>query len=224
MQRIDAVNQAILIATGKAATPTGSKLDQLNQLAIKYYRDWQVEPGVEWDSLYQVVSGGTVTATDTFDLDTDINYISQRPGNYVRVKLGPDSYINYTVVTPQQLYQSRHANAAAKVADNQIKFSKPFLATDQAFGGTIEVPAIIKLDDLTNDKSEVLIDNPAWLPVRMAAQYVLTNKQLNYLYSDILAQANELMQGMMLNGRPSATTSTGIDYFSTLGNVGNIYT
>lgn len=223
MQRIDAVKESILLATGKATTPTGSKLSEMNALAIKFYRDWQVEPGIEWDSLYQTIGAGTVSASDTFDLDTDINFISQRPGNYVRVKTTDGQYINFPVVKPQQLFQYRTQNAVAKVADNQIKFSRPFVAGTQAIGGSIEVPAIIKLDDLTGDNSEVLIDNPNWLPARMAAQYVLTNKQLNYLYDDLLAQANELMMGMLQNGQAPQTTSTGIDYFATLGNVGNTW-
>jgi hypothetical protein len=88
------------------------------------------------------------------------------------------------------------------------------------FGGTIEVPAIIKLDDINSDTSEILIDNPQWLPARLAAQYVFNDRQLNYLYDDLLADANDMMQGMIdQNGTLSDSYNTGIDYFSSMGSV-----
>jgi hypothetical protein len=44
------------------------------------------------------------------------------------------------------------------------------------------------------------------------------------MYADLLDQANELMKGMMDANEPgNGTTSTGIDYFGTLGNVGSLY-
>ena len=222
MTRLEAITEAYLIATGKTTLPAegSSKRNKLTGLAKKLYRDWQVEKGVEWSSLYAVVSGGTVSATDTFELDTDINFISKQEGNFVRIRTAPNSYVNYILCKPQQLYQYRDGNYVAKVADNSVKFSKAFTASDSVFGGTIEVPAIIKLDDINSDTSEILIDNPQWLPARLAAQYVFNDRQLNYLYDDLLADANDMMQGMIdQNGTLSDSYNTGIDYFSSMGSV-----
>lgn len=175
---------------------------------------------MEWGSLSQIVSGGTVTATDTFTLGADIHFISKQSNAVVRVKTGDNNYIYFKTVQPQQLHLYKDSKAVAKVAADTIKFSAPFKVGDQAIGGTIEVPAVVKLDDLNGDTSEVLIDNPAWLPARLAAQYVLTDRQLNYLYDDLLAQANELMISMKsADSAGNESTSTGIDYFASMGNV-----
>lgn len=226
MNRLECITEAYVICTGKSTLPTGTKRDKLNNLAKKLYRDWQTEPGMEWESLYSVVGAGTVTATDTFALDTEINFIStsqQRQDNLVRIRYGTSpnySYAYYKSVPYGQLHRHRDTNAVSKVTDNSIKFSKAFTSTSEVFGGTIQVPAIIKLDDLTADTSEILIDNPAWLPARLAAQYVLTDTQLNYLYQDLLDQANELMLGMKIaNGTGNESYSSGVDYFASMGNV-----
>lgn len=227
MTRLECITNAYLLAAGKATLPTGNKLAQLNALAIKFYRDWQVEPDTEWNSLYQVVSAGTVTATDTFDLDTEINFISKQEGNYVRIKTTDGQYISYQTVKPQQLYQYRTANAVAHIVTDgvhQVKFSKPFVAGTQPIGGTIEVPAIIKLDDLTSDSSEVLIDQPEWLSERVAAQYAYSYKSTRDMYDDLLALANEHMISMKAaNTSGTESYQTGIDYFALNGNVGFDY-
>lgn len=227
--RLDAITTGYMLATSKSTLPaTGtSKRDLLTNLAIKFYRDWQTETDTEWESLYQLIGAGTVTATDTFDLDTEINFISKEYGNGVRVLLSSGQYINFKTVKPQELYQNRYVNAVAHVvSDNvhSVKFSRPFVSTDQAFGGTIEVPAIIKLDDITSDSSELLIDNSEWLGERIAAQYAFSFKSLRDMYPDLLAQANETMTGMKLaNGSGTESYNTGIDYFATQGNVGDCY-
>ncbi len=219
MNRLEALQEAYTLATGKSTLPTGTKLDKLVTLTRKAYRDWQTEPDTEWQSLYTVVSAGSVTATDTFELDTEINFISQEVTDPVRIKKD-GQYQTYAVVRPQQLYGLREERAVAKTADNAIRFSHPFRPDDQFIGGSIEVPAIIKLDDLVRDNDEVLVDNPAWLPAKVAALYVLNDSQLNYLYSDLNDLANELMSGMKERNDSSADSyNTGIDYFGALGNV-----
>jgi hypothetical protein len=58
MIRSEAITEAYMLATGKSvgvtAIPT-AKRNLLTALAVKFYRDWQTEPGTEWDSLYDVI-------------------------------------------------------------------------------------------------------------------------------------------------------------------------
>ena len=224
--RLDAITTGYMLATGKTTLPAvgTAKRDLLTNLAVKFYRDWQTEPDTEWKSLYQLIGAGTVTATDEFDLDTDINFISKQPGNNVRVLTTAGQYIDYEAVKPQQLYQYRNSNAVAHVIEDgvhKLRFSKPFTSTDAAFGGTIQVPAIIKLDDITSDSSEILIDQPEWLGERIAAQYAYSFKSLRDLYDDLRNMANERLSSMKAaNGSGSESYNTGIDYFALAGNVG----
>lgn len=211
MNRLEAITEAYLLCTSKTTLPAigTAKRNQLTALARKFYRDWQTEPDTEWQSLYQDITAGTVSATDTFELDTEINFISKQDGNYINID-GTD----FTAVKPQQLYQYRYANAVAKVADNSIKFSKPFTADSPLLGKTINVPAIIKLDDITSDTSEILIDNPSWLPARIAAQYAYSYKSLRDMYDDLLAIANEHMISMKnANTSGNESYNTGVNYF-----------
>lgn len=223
MTRAQAIDDAYLLATGKYPAPTtGSKRNRLTALAKKFYRDWQTEPGEEWDILSSDVSAGTVTATDTFELDEEINYISKKLDTLVRIEVSPTNTTYYRVVPASDLSKYAGQNVVAQMSTTEIKFATAFPANSPLLGGTIKVPAILKLEDLDSDSSEVLIINPAWLPARMAAQYVMTDNQLSDLYPDLLDQANELMRGMkQANDPASPTTSTGIDYFGSLGNVGS---
>lgn len=229
MTRESAILDAYALATNKSVAISAipaAKRNLLTSYAIRYYREWQRAEGMEWDSLYNVVGAGTVTATDTFSLDTDIHYIAdaeQHELNQVRVKFGDAAnpqYVYYKTVKRGQLHINRETNVVAKASDNSIQFGKAFKTTDSMFGGTIEVPAIIKLDDINADTDEILIDDPNWLAYRVAAQYAYSYKSLRDMYDDLLGQANNLMKDMISrDSTGNETTSTGVDYFASMGNV-----
>ncbi len=217
MTLLEAITEGYLLATGKSTLPSSgsSKYNRLIALAKKCYRDWQTETGVEWNSLYEVVSAGTVTATDEFELDEEVNKLSQREGDNIRIVTDENQYYDYKYISPSRLYAYRYNKAVALIAEKRLRFSRGFTSSDPEFGSTISVPASIKLDDLVNLTDEILIDNPAWLPVMIAVHYVQSDAQLQYKYPDLLAHANDLMNGMKLaNGSPDSTYSTGEDYFS----------
>lgn len=219
MTKQEAMTEAYLLATGKNTLPTtgGTKYNRLEGLVEKCYRDWQTETGVDWNSLFQVVGAGTVTATDTFDLDTEINKVSKRDGDYIRIVTDDYGTINFKLVPATQLYRDATRNSVAHIG-TQLKFSRTFTSTDQEFGGEIQVPAFVKLDDLDNLTDDVLIDNPAWLPAIVAAHYVLSDVQLNFKYPDLIAQANDLMNGMKLaNGTQDDNYTAGENYFDNGG-------
>src|ERR1700757_1683819 len=104
------VAAVILKATGKTSTATSGDTKWTKVLGIgNYYIDqWQNEPGVDWNSLYDPLFNiGTVTATDTFDLDLDtIRKISDADQDYVRiVHTDGKTYTDYTVVPADTLKQ-----------------------------------------------------------------------------------------------------------------------
>lgn len=209
------MTEAYLVATGKPSLPNSgsSKYNRLLSLCKKCYRDWQTEVGTDWNSLYQIVGAGTVSNTDTYDIDTDILRVSQREGDYIRIVTLDGDIINFKLVPASRLYATKHSNTVAKIGQT-LKFNRVFTSDDNEFGGTIEVPAYIKLDDLENLDDDILIDNPAWLPVIVAAHYVTSDAQLSYKYPDIVAQAADLMYGMKVaNGTQGDTYSTGENFF-----------
>jgi hypothetical protein len=224
VNKLEAKNKAYLYATGKAPAPTtGSKAIKLEGLCSSFYDSWQTEPGMEWQILSKDVSAGLVTAdNDTFTLAQPVHFLSQKLKARVRIVNG-SNVTYYRIVDANDLNVYPSAAVCALVNNTQIKFAKPFAAGTTQIGGTILVPAISKLPAFVDDTSLILIPQPEWLPWRMAAQYALTDRQLNHLYDDLLAQANEFMKSMKLADTPEGemTSSTGIDYFGTMGNVGS---
>jgi hypothetical protein len=206
MNVLEAMQQAYLLATGKSTLPdsSSSKYNRLYNLVLKFYKDWQTEPGVDWNSLYQTLDAGAITATDTFDIDEDIIKLSQRKGDYVRIVTTSNTYY-YKTINASRLNSNRYDHAVARVG-NSLVFSKAFISTDPHIGGTLLVPCYVRLDDLTSTSDDILIDNPAWLPVVVAAQYVLSDAQLQYQYPDLLSQAQDLMNGMKLANDPQDET------------------
>jgi len=223
--RLDAITTGYSLATAKTALPTvGSvKRNLLNAFAIKFYRDWQNETGVEWESLSRIVSAGTVTTTAVqYDLAEDINYISKDENNNVLIN---DQ--KFLVVSVSQLTKYKYSNAVAHVrVDNvsSLRFSQAFITGSSLIGKTIEVPCVIKLDDLTSDTSEILIDQPEWLGERIAAQYAFSFKSTRDMYDDLLQMANDRMNSMKMNNNTGQESyNTGIDYFAVNGNGGSDY-
>lgn len=194
-----AIAKAFLHAQRKATPPAEgtSKYNALLGIADSMQKLWAIEPDTEWTSLYELVSIGTVTATDTFDLDDSINYISKREGDYVLVTNGT-STTEYRLVTPNQLYENRFSAAVARIG-NTLKFSKAFAATDSVFGYTIKVPAIVYPDDITVGTQEVQVDDPMWLCYMMAAEFVRNSVEKQGQYDNLLALADQCMQRMKQN-------------------------
>lgn len=214
MTLLEAMTEGYLLATGKATLPAAgsAKYNRLLSLAKKIYHDWQTETGVDWNSLHRVLNIGNVTATDEFAIGTDIHKISQREEDAIRI-VTDDNTHEFMLVPAPRLYRFRYGNAVAHIGAN-LKFSRTFAADDQEFGGAIHVPVFVKLTPLSDPADAVLIDNPNWLPAILAAHYVLSDRQLNYKYPDLIAQANDLMVGMKLANNPQSDTyNTGEDFF-----------
>lgn len=216
----DFIAQSYLRATGTVSTLTSSDSDwtKLLQLANIFQTQWAKEPGVDWVSLYSpAVSCGTITATDTFNLDSSIYKISQGEDDAIRIDWTDGThYTDYTLVSPERLKYYTTGNYVAKIGST-LKFNKTFAATDKEFGGTIHVPAYTLPSDLANSSDVVMVDIPDWLVTRCAAEYVRNDLVKQNQYPNLIAEANELMKKMIENNnaqletvtlRPTATART----------------
>lgn len=193
------ITKAYLAAQRKATPPAAgtTKYNALLGIVDSMQQLWAAEPDVEWNSLYSLVTIGTVSATDTFDLDDTINYISKREGDYVLLTNGTNT-TTVRLVSPNQLYENRYVNACAQIGLT-LKFSKAFLSTDSTFGYSIKVPAILYPDDITVGTNTVQVDDPMWLTYMTAADFVKADTQKSVLYDKLLALADQHMQRMKQN-------------------------
>jgi hypothetical protein len=204
------VSDAYLRATGKTTVLTsGTKYDRIIALGDYYQRRWAREPGVDWNSLYDpAFSLGTVTATDTFDLDTSsIRKLSDREGDTVRIVwTDGTSYTDYDIIDATKLKDysfgvdkdSPLGTYCARIG-NTLVFNHEFVSTDNEYGGEIFVPAYTFPDEITStspDDAEVQVDDPDWLVTRVAAEYVRNDITRRQRYPELIQEANEIMARM----------------------------
>lgn len=200
MTTSDLIAKAYLTATGDVSALVSSDEDykKLLSIANNNIHDWATEPGVDWASLYDpAVQIGTISATDTYDLDDSIRVISQKEGDYVRIIDATDStkHYDYSTVEPNRLKQYTTGNYCARIGST-LRFNKVFTSDDKEYGGTIYVPAYTTPDDLVNPTDDVPVDDPNWLVYMTAAEYVRSDIVLQAQYPNIVAKANGAMEGM----------------------------
>jgi hypothetical protein len=192
-----------LLSTGKVAalTSDSTKYQKLLAFANFFSRRWANESGIDWNSRRELVDLGTVSATDTYDLDSAIGKLSPQEDDYVRIQTsdGLQEY-QYTIVPISELYDSRKLlhpdNFKCAISGQSIVFAHSFLTTDPQYGGTITVPAYTVPDTLTSATQSIQVDDPDWLVAMAAAEYVRTDITRRDQYPNLLAMATESMQGM----------------------------
>lgn len=195
-----AIQRAFLHAQRKATAPaTGSsKYNALLGIADSMQKMWQTEPDVEWDSLYSLETlDSAVTATDTFDLSDGINYIRKRENDFILLTDGTSTR-QYRLVKPDQLYQYRESNVVARIGST-LKFPKEFASDSSLLGYSIQVPAVLYVDDITNGNQTIQVDDPMWLVYMMAAEFVRNDVVKANQYDNLLALADQTMRRMKQN-------------------------
>ena len=203
------ISDTFLKATGKTNTLTsGTKYDRIVALGNFYQRRWAREPEVDWNSLYDpAFSIGSVTATDSFDLDTSsVRKLSDREGDFVRIMHSDEGYSDYSIVEADKLKDyfsgQNKENSMGKYCarvGSQLVFNRRFTSDDQEFGGDIQVPCYTFPDPITSDNpdsDEIQVDDPDWLVTRAAAEYVRNDLTRRQRYPELIAESNEIMQRM----------------------------
>lgn len=190
------IDKAYLHANRKAVAPASgtTKYQALLGIVDSMQKLWESEPNTEWDSLYSLITNGTVTATDTFELDDEIASLSRRQGEYVQITNGTSTSL-YQVVSPDQLYQYKDSPAVAKIGRN-LKFSTAFKSDSSLLGYSIKVPAITFVNDITVGTDLVQVDDPMWLVYMTAAEFVRNDIVKRSEYDSMVALANNIMEKM----------------------------
>lgn len=208
MTTSELIATSYLLATGEVSTLSSSDSDwqKLLGYANLYIDNWANEPGVDWASLYDpAVAIGTVSATDSYDLDDSIRTISNQPDDYVQVTRLDGWSSSYSTVPPKDLKRFVSGNYCAKVGTT-LRFNKPFTADMHEFGGTITIPAYLYPDHLVRDNDSVPVDNPNWLVFMLAAKWVQNDVTLAQNYPQHLSEAADVMKAMKQNNNAQIDT------------------
>lgn len=204
------VADTYLKSTGKTTTLTsGTKYNRIVNLGNYYQRRWAREGGIDWNSLYNpAFSLGTVTATDTYDIDTStVRKLSDRQGDTVRIVWSNGvGYTDYDIVDHDKIKDySWGVNRESPIGfycaqmGSTLVFNHTFTSADAQFGGEIFVPCYVFPDAITSDNpdtDEVQVDDPDWLVARVSAEYVRNDITRQGQYPNLLAEANEIMERM----------------------------
>lgn len=205
------VSDTYLRATGETTVlTTGTKYNRIITLADFYQRRWAREPGVDWASLYDPeFSLGNVTATDAYDIDSStVRKLSNRQGDVVRIAWDDgNGYTDYDLVPHDKLKdfytgvdKESYSGFFAAEIGKQLIFNHTFTTTDNEYGGEIFVPAYLYPDEITANNpnsDEVQVDDPDWLVVKCAAEYVRNDITRRSRYPELIIEANEIMTRMM---------------------------
>lgn len=192
------MSDAFLKANGKLPTFASGSTKWLKIVAIAnmYQRQWAREEGVNWNSLYDPnYSLGSVTATDTFDLDDEIRTLSKQEGDFVRVERGTNQYTNYTIVPSDRLKEFNAGNYCAQVG-RTLKFNQTFLSSSAEYGKPILAPVYLYPETFEGDNDEIVVDDPDWLVLVTAAEYIRNDITKSNQYGNLIAEANTRMARM----------------------------
>lgn len=194
MTLAEAIKKTYLMTDRKSTAPSTAKSDTITAL-LNFYKDvWADEPGVQWESLREVLDIGTVTATDSFELD-DVGKISKRDGDHVTIT-HTDGRKSYYSIVPSTKLRDGHDESVCAVQGGSLVFEKAFTATSPQFGGTISIPQYTTPPDMTKATDVIPVDNPYYIIYRAAAEYVSNDVTKSYRAPDFIAQATEAMDGM----------------------------
>ncbi|RYH70502.1 MAG: hypothetical protein EON54_01325 [Alcaligenaceae bacterium] len=192
-------NAVLLKATGKATvlTPTDTKYQKILGIANAYQDSWQNEFGVDWNSLYQKdFELGTISTTDTYELDDEIRKISDTRGDFVQLFMG-DNHVNYEIVAADTLKRySDGAHVCAQIGRTLV-FPSAFKEDSPLIGATIKAPVYVSVEPLVNPTDDVAVDIPRWLVVISAAEYVRNDITKQNQYPNLIAEADSLMDRMI---------------------------
>jgi len=195
------VKRAHLKASGKVKTlaTTDPKYIRILELANMYQNESQNEPGVDWESTYDYVSIGTVSATDSYSIDTDTVFkVSQKEFDDIKIVDSDNKTWFYKRVAPSDFTKRRAFNVCT-IRGGNLVFDRAFTEDDAQFGATIYLPAYQRLEDLTSANDDILVDDPEWLLTMVAAEIVRNDVVKQNQYPNLIAQAQNLMQKMKEN-------------------------
>lgn len=196
------VSNVYLTTNGKIPTfVSGSaKWAKILGIANNKIDVWAGERDADWNSLYDpAFSIGTVNASQTFDLDDSIHTVSDTSGDTIDILNLDGTTSNYQTVSANQLklYPDTAGKYCSQVG-RTLRFNKPFVSTDKEFGGTINVPVYLYPDHLVNDTDTVPVDDPQWLVLATAAEYVRNDLLKQNQYPNLINEANDRMDAMKL--------------------------
>ncbi|MCR5700185.1 MAG: hypothetical protein K6G49_02010 [Candidatus Saccharibacteria bacterium] len=197
------INAVMLKATGKPTIldQSNAKWSKIKGIANYYQNAWLNEPGQHWNSRYERARQiGNINNNDEYELDDDIADISTAKGDNVYVLTKEGEKKPFQLVTYDDLKNYPTGNYCAKLGQSLV-FNARFAEDDPCYGGKLYAPVYTYVEDLEDPDDDVSVDNPVWLVTMCAAEYIRNDIVKQNQYGNLIAEANNLMQAMIINNR-----------------------
>lgn len=197
------INATILKATGKPTIldRNNTKWEKIRGIANYYQNVWLNEPGQHWNSRYERARQiGTISSSDEYSLDDDITDISSAKGDNIYVLTTAGKKVPFQLVNYDDLKNYPVGNYCAKLG-RSVVFNANFTEDNPCYGGKLFAPVYTSLEELENPDDDILVDNPEWLVVMSAAEYIRNDIVKQNQYGNLIAEANNLMTSMIRNNR-----------------------
>jgi hypothetical protein len=159
-------------------------------------REWARDPKVGWNSLFEERNVGTLSTSQTVELDEDVHKLS----DWVYVRDSDDQERRYTVVQPNRRGQYRESNSVYVSGNPKVlNFIDSISVDDQMIGADIIAPLYFLPEELTAGTDDIYIDSPEWLIYATAAELARNDPAKDDQFSNLVGMANEFYSQMVDN-------------------------
>ena len=193
------IQKAYKMATGddesisRSEPSYGKYVSILNDLQRDWYEESLILPNERWASLEREET--IVISSDTqYDLDGEL---AIHPLNYspLSITLPSGGIIIPKLVSTTEFIRSNDKNVyTASSFGKTINFKKYFVKS--AIGGRITYPYYVKLEEISNDDDNIIVDNPNWLVYMLAAEIARSDIVQAGQYGNLVALAQNAMTSM----------------------------
>jgi hypothetical protein len=172
------------------------KWDRTVSIVNRKLREWARDPKVGWNSLFEERNVGTLSTSQTVELDEDVHKLS----DWVYVRDSDDQERRYTVVQPNRRGQYRESNSVYVSGNPKVlNFIDSISVDDQMIGADIIAPLYFLPEELTAGTDDIYIDSPEWLIYATAAELARNDPAKDDQFSNLVGMANEFYSQMVDN-------------------------
>lgn len=191
----DLLTDAYRAYRGKTSSvPQAGSTKYTDMLAIanRKQQEWANDSNINWDSLYELYDGGTLSSgTQSYDLDDNFMKLS----DYVLLTSPTGSKKYVRVYKPQEV--SRHSEGCYVYGANpaQLGFIQPIDST--LAGWKLTVPCYAAPAKLSNANDIIAVDDPNWLVYAVAYELARNDYAKEEQSPNIKAEADALYTNMV---------------------------
>jgi hypothetical protein len=151
--------------------------------------EWATDPDTDWDSTWEERELGIATSATTYDLDEDINNLS----DYVYIDKDDTTFKFYVIKSKDR---ANMTNCAYLSGNDPKVLNFTDMPTD-AIGGTIRAGVYAVPEDMESTDDTCPVDRPLWVAYAGAAELAFNDPAKEDQFADLNGMANDEYEKMI---------------------------